>query len=127
MENFFKEEGRLDIDQIWEKIKKGLKDGATMSMEKIEEYTKIGKLKIEEMAAKRKIERNNVDIGERAFDLIAEGKGDQIADDLTVKKAIDNIGALRKELEEIEAKIRLVGQEAREKKAKSDNEEITGV
>ena len=48
----------MDIDNMWEKIKKGLKDGAALSMEKIEEYTKLGKLKIEEFSAKRKIERN---------------------------------------------------------------------
>jgi len=57
------------------KGQKGLKDGATLSMEKIEEYTKIGKLKIEEMAAKRKIARNFIDIGERPSILSTAIKG----------------------------------------------------
>jgi hypothetical protein len=46
------------MDTMWERIKKGLKEGATYSMEKIEEYSKIGKLKVEEIAAKRRITRD---------------------------------------------------------------------
>ena len=42
----------MDKDNVWEKIKKNFKDGAALSIEKIEEYSKIGKLKIEEFAAK---------------------------------------------------------------------------
>ncbi|MBD3320619.1 MAG: hypothetical protein GF350_05950, partial [Chitinivibrionales bacterium] len=62
----------MEADSMWEKIKKGFKDSAAMSMEKIEEYTKIGKLKIEEMAANRKIDRNYMDIGERVYSLVEE-------------------------------------------------------
>jgi hypothetical protein len=41
----------MDMDNMWEKIKKSLKEGAVMSVEKIEEYTKIGKLKVDELSA----------------------------------------------------------------------------
>jgi hypothetical protein len=118
------------MDTMWEKIKKGLKDGATLSMEKIEEYTKIGKLKVEEMAAKRKITRNFIDIGERTFDLIEENKGSQAETDLAIKTAMENIKALRQELLEIDQKIRDI-QAAAAKKAKpaaeDDDDEITGI
>jgi len=117
------------MDTMWEKIKKGLKDGATLSMEKIEEYTKIGKLKVEEMAAKRKITRNFIDIGERTFDLIEENKGDKVDADLAIKTAMENIKALRQELVEIDQKIRDI-QAAAAKKAKpsdDDDDDITGI
>jgi len=114
------------MDNMWEKIKKSLKDGATLSAEKIEEYTKIGKLKIDEFAAKRKIERNFVDIGERAFDLIDSGKGDSVSADLNVAKAIDNIKSLRQELATIKAKIEEIQEAARKKKTAAD-EEVTGI
>jgi len=128
MNTIFNEEGRMDIDLVWERIKKGLKDGAAMSMEKIEEYTKVGKLKIEEMAAKRKIERNFVDIGERVFDLIASSRGGDIEADLAVKKAVENVKELRKELVEIDQKIKAASAEAKERRQKKeDGEEITGV
>ncbi len=118
------------MDTMWEKIKKGLKDGATLSMEKIEEYTKIGKLKVEEMAAKRKITRNFVDIGERTFDLIEENKGGQVETDLAIKTAMENIKALRQELLEIDQKIKDIQAAAAKKAKPSDAEEdddITGI
>lgn len=101
------------MDGMWEKIKKNLRDGATLSMEKIEEYTKLGKLKVEELAAKRKIERNFVDIGERVFDLLEEGRGDAVADDLAVKKACENVTALREELVELDTRMKDVSENAK--------------
>jgi hypothetical protein len=116
------------MDTMWEKIKKGLKDGATLSMEKIEEYTKIGKLKVEELAAKRKVTRNFVDIGERTFDLIEDGKGSTIETDLAIKTSIENIKALRQELIDLDAKIKAI-QEAGKKSnpVAGEEEEITGI
>jgi hypothetical protein len=111
------------MDTMWEKIKKGLKDGATLSMEKIEEYTKIGKLKVEELAAKRKITRNFIDIGERVFDLAEGQKEATIAGDLAVKTSIENVKALRLELVEIERKIEEIQAAAKKSKPESDEED----
>lgn len=114
------------MDNMWEKLKKGVREGAALSMEKIEEYTKLGKLKVEEMATKRKIERNYGDIGERVFDLFEDGKGADVAQDLTIKKAVENIAALREELIELAKKIKEVGESS--KNTKTDEEdEINGI
>ncbi len=107
----------MDPENVWGKIKKNFKDGAALSIEKIEEYSKIGKLKIEEYAAKKKIERNCVDIGERVFDLSESGKASEVMEDILVKKAIDNIRALNLELSTIEGKVRTVSEVARKTKA----------
>lgn len=118
----------MEIDAAWEKIKKGLRDGATLSMEKIEEYTKIGKLKIEELAAKRKIDRNFVDIGERFFELISDGRGGEIGDDIVIKKAVSNVNELKADLASIEEKIKAVSEEAKASKGREDtDEEISGI
>jgi len=116
------------MDTVWEKLKKGLKDGATYSIEKIEEYSKIGKLKVEEIAAKRKITRNFIDIGERTFDLIETKKGDDVDEDLAIKTSMENIKTLREDLEEIDRKIKDI-QEASKKtrKGSDENEEINGI
>jgi len=115
------------MDNMWEKIKKSLKDGAALSMEKIEEYTKLGKLKVEEMSANRKIERNFIDMGERVFDLMEEGKAETIADDLTVKKAVENISALREEIEELERKMKEVSENAKKGSAADDEDDVNGI
>lgn len=116
----------VDIDNVWDRIKKGLKDGAALSMEKIEEYTKIGKLKIEEFSAKRKIERNFVDIGERVFELITDKKANEVEKDILISNAIENIKSLREELVELDKKIQEVSEESKNKEANED-EEITGI
>jgi hypothetical protein len=121
----------MDRDNVWEKIKKNFKDGAALSIEKIEEYSKIGKLKIEEFAAKKKVERNCIDIGERVFDLLenpAQGSSPDIAADLLVKKAVENIRSLNEELAVIDRKIKAVSDEAKKSKAKTpDGNDIEGV
>ena len=103
----------MDIDNVWEKIKKGLKDGAVMSAEKIEEYTKVGKLKLDELSAKRKIERNFLDIGERFYDLAQDAREADAAGDLVITKAIENVRALYAEIAEINEKIKEIHKAAR--------------
>ena len=116
------------MDVMWEKIKKGLKEGAALSMDKIEEYTKIGKLKIEELAAKRKIEKNFMDMGERIFTLIEDGKRNGIEDDLSIKKAIENVKSLKAEVVTITEKIKAIQEEARHAKGESaDDEDSSGI
>jgi len=110
------------MDNMWEKVKKGLRDGAAVSMEKIEEYTKLGKLKIEELSAKRKIERTFMDMGERTFDLMeSNSDGSTIASDMVVKKASDTIKSLRNELIDIQMKIREIT-EANKKEKDNDSD-----
>jgi len=112
------------MDNMWEKIKKGLKEGAAISVEKIEEYTKIGKLKIDEMAAKRKIEHNFMDIGERFFDLCEDGKESNAAEDLVIKKAVETINSLNAEIVDINNKIKEIQESA--KKEKGEGHESAG-
>jgi hypothetical protein len=121
-------EAGMDMDSAWEKIKKSVREGAAISMEKIEEYSKIGKLKVEEFATKKKIERNFVDIGERAFDLTTDGKSSEIAQDLSIKKCVENVKAHKEELETIEKKIKAVLEEAKKSKSRHENiDDASGV
>jgi hypothetical protein len=119
----------MEKDNMWEKIKKNFKDGAALSIEKIEEYSKIGKLKIEEFAAKKKIERNYLDIGQRVFDLIESQKNSEILEDIFIKKAIENIRQLNAELAEIDSKIKKISEEAKKPKNTSnlDSESSVGI
>lgn len=113
----------------WEKIKQSLRDGATLSMEKIDQYTKLGKLKLDELAANRKIDRNYMDIGERVVDLVESGKGNDLQQDLTIKKAMENIRSLRDELSDIAERAERIRQEGKTSKTRSavNDEDISGV
>jgi len=115
------------MDLRWEKIKKSLRQGAAMSIEKIEEYAKLGKLKIEEMAARRKIDRRFIDMGERVFDLLEDRKGSEIADDLAIQKAIEDIKSLKEELMTIAEKVQAIAEEGKRAQPARNDEELTGV
>jgi hypothetical protein len=118
----------MDMDNTWEKIKKSIKDGAVLSFEKIEEYSKIGKLKVEEFATKKKIERNYIDIGERVFDLLENNNKSDVAEDVLVKKFISNILLLKDEIVSIENKIKAIIEEYKKSKQKSDEtDDINGI
>ncbi len=101
------------MDTMWEKIKSGLRSSATVSIEKIDEYTKIGKLKIEEYAARRKIERNLIDIGERVIDLLDDGKSSEVGSDLAVIGSVSNIKALKEEIVQIDARVKEISDAAK--------------
>jgi hypothetical protein len=118
----------MDRDNVWEKIKKNFKDGAALSIEKIEEYSKIGKLKIEEFAARKKVERNYVDIGERVFDLVENRADADVVNDLLVKKAMENIRQLNEELANIDRKIKAISEEAKKSRTQSgENDDSVGI
>jgi hypothetical protein len=108
----------------WEKIKQSLKDGATISIEKIEEYTRLGKLKLDELGTKRKIERNYSDIGTRVFDLVEAGKGSDMQADLAVKKSIECVIQLKGELAQIQQKITELQELSRKGKEQSEDDSI---
>jgi hypothetical protein len=118
----------MDMDNAWEKIKKSVREGAALSIEKIEEYSKIGKLKVEEFATKKKIERNYVDIGERVFELVESNAKADITGDIAIKKSIANIRTLKEELVSIDGKIKTIVEEAKRAKKKNDEgEDIHGI
>jgi hypothetical protein len=115
------------MDVMWEKIKKNVKEGATRSIEKMEELTKIGKLKFEEMALQRKIEKNFMDMGERVFTLMEDGKRGTIEDDLAIKKAIENVKSLKIEIVAIAEKVKAVQEEARRNRNTAGDEDSSGI
>jgi len=118
----------MDLDNAWTKIKKGVRDGATLSMEKIEEYSKIGKLKVEEFATKKKVERNYCNIGQALYELVESEKTQDILNDGTVKKAIANIRILKEELNSIEQQIKTIIEESKKNKPSADDvDDVTGV
>jgi hypothetical protein len=117
----------MDMDNVWEKIKKSLKDGAVMSAEKIEEYARVGKLKIDEMSAKRRVERNFLDIGERFYDLAQDAREADAGTDIVIAKAIENVRALHAEIAELNEKIKDIHKAARRNPGGDEEADQDGV
>jgi len=99
------------MENLWEKVKKGLdegieatKTGISAFLDKTGEITQIARLRINIIGLHRKIRENFFEMGGRMYELIAKGK-DEIANDSEIKKLIKEVKALEKEIKDTEKKI----------------------
>ncbi|MFQ6112762.1 MAG: hypothetical protein ACE5NG_01595 [bacterium] len=90
---------------LWDDITKTIKQGVDTVVEKTEELTKIGRIKVDILNIKRRIEKNFTELGGRVYHLIAEQNKTQIADDKAVNHVIEQIKNLEKELEQKNAEL----------------------
>ena len=91
------------MEQLWKKIKKSVMEGVTTAAEKTEEYTKIGKAKLDILAVKRKITKNFTELGGIVYDSVKEKKAGEALESPEAKKVINTLEDLEKELSEKEA------------------------
>lgn len=89
--------------KLWEKISKTVVDGVTTAAEKTEEYTKLGKAKIDVLAVKRKITKNFTELGGILYETAKTGKTGDAFKNPEVTALIDSLKGLEKELEEKDA------------------------
>lgn len=119
------------MENFWDKLRNGIKEGAVASAEKVELYSKIGKLKIDQFSLKKKIESSYNDIGMRVYDLVKDGKADSAGTDIAVEGFMKKIDEHQLEIEaigeEIEA-IKLEKETGSDAIGSDDNEEeVLGV
>jgi hypothetical protein len=84
---------------LWDDIAKTIKEGVDTVVEKTEELTKIGKIKVDILNIKRNIEKNFTELGGRVYHVVVEEKKTQVAGDKEVKDIIESIKLLERELQ----------------------------
>ncbi|TES91142.1 MAG: hypothetical protein E3J87_08410 [Candidatus Cloacimonadota bacterium] len=83
------------METLWEKVKKGF----ILVVEKTDELTKIGKLKLNIVGIHRKINQNFEELGGKIYALTKTGKRKKpVTDDANVQKLIKRIKQLEKDL-----------------------------
>lgn len=91
---------------LWEDIKKTVKEGVSVAAEKTEEYTKIGKIKVDILNIKRNIDKLYEDLGKEVYRLLSSGKKSDVAGNPKVEalfgKLKAQLAALKKKESEIE-------------------------
>ena len=93
-------------EDLWSQIRQGLKEGIQYTVNKTEELTRIGRLKLEIASQKRKIARQLGELGGRVYQLL--GAEDVQTNDLAGDERIDElVGGLK----ELEAELDRLGQE----------------
>ncbi len=103
------------MEEFWVKMKNGIKDGAAFSATKIEQYSKIGKLKIEQFGIRKKIEGLQSNLGVRLYDLIKDGKGSSADEDVSVISYVEKIDSYEADFEIIAKQIDTIREESAEK------------
>ena len=120
----------MDTGNVWEKIKKTVVDGVAIAAEKTEEYTRLGKAKLEVLAVKRKITKLQTDLGAHIYRAAKDGKTDGVFDSEAVKGMVGELRDLETEFDQKEAEFQDLRGRAKadveevKKKAKSGMEEI---
>ncbi len=85
-----------------------IREGLELVVDKTEEYSKIGKLKVDIFGIKRNIERQFVELGGRVYEMMTTGAADKIAGDEECKKLVATVQSLEQQLKEKEAEIEKV-------------------
>ena len=89
--------------ELWEKIRKSLEDGYKVTKDKTEEFTKLGKLKIDILSTKHKISKNFTEIGGIVYEATREGKGDEVMASAEITDLVEAVKGLENELGEKES------------------------
>jgi len=96
------------MSSLFEDITKGIKEGITVVADKTDEYTKIGRLKVEILGVKRNIEKKFTELGGRVYHAVAVDKVANVGEDAQVKLLVSQIGNLEQKLNDKNAEIEKV-------------------
>lgn len=99
------------MSSLWEDIKKTVMEGVTIATEKTEEYTKIGKVKVEILSVKRNVEKAFAQLGGEVYTLLVDKKVTDVAGNPKVKQLIEKINGLKKSLKAKEKEIEAIKKE----------------
>jgi len=84
--------------KLWERISKSLVNGVTIAAEKTEEFTKIGKAKIEILNTKRKISKSFTELGGITYDAIKTEKTKEFFESKEIEELVNTIKELEADL-----------------------------
>ena len=96
------------MSSLFDDITKGIKEGITVVADKTDEFTKIGRLKVEIVSIKRNIEKKFTELGGRVYHAITVDKVGDIGDDAEVKRLVSDLGDLEQKLNDKNAEIEKV-------------------
>jgi hypothetical protein len=99
----------------WEDVKKGVRQGISTAVERVEHMARIGKVKLDISTIKRGISNAENQLGRHVYELASSGKT-KIAEDLTVKQLVEKIAGLGSDLQDRQARLEEIKKEKETKK-----------
>lgn len=112
---------------LWDDIAKTIKESVDTIVEKTEQLSKIGKIKVDIINIKRNVEKNFTELGGKVYHIIVEEKKTQVATDKKVKEILKSVKQLENDLQEKNRQLEKVkaGQEKSAKPSKTDAKKTT--
>ena len=81
------------MSNLFDEVKKNLKEWGSLAANKAEMLTKVGRLKIDILSLNREIEKNFVELGGKVYELIYKEDQGRIKGNDEVKKIIQRIAS----------------------------------
>ena len=106
---------------LWEDIRDGIRDGIELVVDKTEEYSKIGKIKVDVIGLKRNIEKKFSELGGVTYEILKEGNRKSVGADEEAKRLVEELKELEKTLDEKKNEIIAIKEE-KEKERKEREE-----
>ena len=103
------------MNTLWDYLSKGLREGLAVLAEKTDEYTKIGRIKLEIISIKRDIEKLFTELGGKVYHLMVEQNDTNIASNEEIRGLIEKVKDLERRLQEKRQEIEKV-KKAKERK-----------
>ncbi|MBT4484390.1 MAG: hypothetical protein HOC71_12020 [Candidatus Latescibacteria bacterium] len=94
---------KKSVDVDWGKIKKSVAEGVSTAAEKTEEYTKMGKAKLDVLGVKHKISKKFTELGGIVYDAAKDNKTKEVFQSPEVQVLIKSLNELEAELGEKES------------------------
>lgn len=93
---------------LFEDIRDGIRDGIALVADKTDEYTKIGKLKVEILSIKRNIEKLFTELGGRTYEIMKEASPKDVRKDEEIKHLVEELKELEEKLDAKKDEIKAV-------------------
>ena len=105
---------------LFEDIRDGIRDGIELFVDKTEEYTKIGKLKVDILGIKRNIEKLFSELGGRTYELLSNDEKSDVAADSEVERLVQNLKEQEEKLDAKKNEIKIVKEEKEKERKERD-------
>jgi hypothetical protein len=96
---------------FWDDFQTVFKKGVTVVAQKTDEYTKIGRIKVDIIALKRDMDKRTNELGNRVYQMLAVDGNSKISTDDTIKAMVQIISDLRQKLDEKSVELEAVRKE----------------
>lgn len=93
------------MERMWDAIKKGIQDSAAVAVTKAEEFTQLGRARLDIAAAKTRLSRLHGELGAAAFQRIEAGQGGALAEDPEVGALCGRMREAREALRQAETEL----------------------